>query len=148
MRLAFLPILLCVLTAAAPVSEPKTRAAVIAADEAWLRAEVGGDAEFLSALLLPGYVSIGADGKVTTKAEIVAKARARNSDASAKLAAAAADWKALHPTKPEVLISGDTAILKWALVGAKPGLVSSSDMFVYRRGRWRAIYSQHSTAAN
>jgi hypothetical protein len=147
MRLAFSPILLFILSAAAPASEPKTEAAVVAADDAWLKAEVAGDVEFLNALLLPSYVSIGADGKVTPKSEIVARARARNSDASAKLAAAVADWKALHPAKPEVVIVGDTAILRWVLVGTKAGTITSSDMFVYRGGRWHAIYSQHTGAA-
>ena len=147
MRLALLPLFLLMLIAAAPAPEPKTETAVIATDDAWLTAEVAGDAKFLSSLLLPGYVSIGANGKVTSRSEIVANARARDFNASAKLAAAVADWKALHPAKPEIVIVGDTAILKWVLVDPKAGLVSSSDMFIYRGGRWRAIYSQHTTAA-
>jgi hypothetical protein len=142
MRLVFSPIFLFVLSAAAPASEPKTGAAVVAADDARPKAEVAGDVEFLNALLLPGF-SIGADGKVTSKSEILAKPRARNSDASAKLAAAVATSKALHPAKPEVVIVGDTAILRWVLVGAKAGSISSSDMFVYWGGLARDLFPTH-----
>lgn len=146
----FHSIALLILAAAAPAiaSEPKTAAAVIAADDAWLHAEVSGDGDFLDRLLLPEYVSIGSDGKVTGKAKIVANARARTDDAKEKLAAVIYAWKAAHPTRADVTIIGDTAILTWVL--AKPGdaePVSSCDIFVYRDGQWHAIYSQHSTAS-
>ena len=146
MPMLILPLVFA-LTAATPRAQPPTKDAVIAADDAWLRAEVAGDAEFLDGLLLPNYVSVAASGKVTLKSQIVANARARDADARTKLATAVASWKASHPIKPDVLIIGDTAILKWVLVN-EAGSITSSDMFVYRGGRWRAIYSQHTTAAN
>jgi hypothetical protein len=142
--------LLIILLAATPAlaADPRTEAAVVAADDAWLKAELSGDADYLDRLLLPSYVSIGMDGKVSDKAKLVAHARARTAEAKAKFAEQAAAWKAAHPTRPDVTINGDTAILKWVLV--KPGAgdpVSSCDIFVYRDGRWQAIYSQHSTAS-
>jgi hypothetical protein len=146
MRLLAVPLMLF---AASPAlaAEPRTEAAVIAADEAWGNAEVAGDADFVERLLLPDYVSIGADGKVTNKAKIVAGTRARH--ASIDYAAKVAAWKAAHPLRADVTIVGDTAILKW--VSDKPSAgdpVSSSDVFVYRDGRWHGLYSQHTTASN
>jgi hypothetical protein len=147
MRLA-LPFLLFI-AGPALAAEPRSEAAVIAADDSWLQAEVAGDGDYLDALLLPGYVSIGANGKVTAKADLVSHARSRNADAKAKLAEQVAAWKAAHPTRVEVTIAGDTAILKWVLVKPEAGNpVSSCDIFVYRDGRWHALYSQHSTAAS
>jgi len=47
----------------------------------------------------------------------------------------------------EVKITGDTAILTFALdKTATPKPVMSCDVFVYRDGRWRALYSQHTEA--
>jgi hypothetical protein len=135
------------LSAASPAIEPRTAAAVQAADDAWGAAEGRGDAAFVDELLLPGYVSVGPAGKVTTKAAIVDGARKRGP--SATMAAQIAAWKAAHPSRAEVTIVGDTAILRRLLT--KPGLgepVSSSDTFVYRGGHWRAIYSQHTTASD
>jgi hypothetical protein len=130
---------------AAAAAEAKTAAAVRAADDAWGAAEMRGDAAFVDRLLLPAYRSIGPDGKVTTKAAIVEHARARRgaTDAVAQVAA----WKAAHPVRAEVAITGDTAVLTW--VSTKPGSgepVASCDIFVYRDGRWHAIYSQHTSA--
>lgn len=134
-----------IMAAPAVATEPHSVAAVIAADDAWLQAEVRGDGDFLDGLLLPGYQSVGVDGKALTKAQLVANARKRGND-PARLAEVKA-WRAAHPSHAEVLLSGDTALLRWQLDGAKAGLTSSSDIFVYTDGRWRALYSQHSSAA-
>jgi len=147
-RLFVMPL---IMLAAAPAfaAEPRTAAAVIAADKAWGEAEVAGNADFVDRLLLPGYVSIGPDGKTTTKEKIVAGARGRDKQASEKLAAEVAAWKAAHPTRSEVILNGDTAVLKWVMIkpdGSVP--ISSCDIFVYRGGRWHAIYSQHTTASS
>jgi hypothetical protein len=126
--------------------EPRTSAAVIHADEEWGKAEIAGNADFLRQLLLPGYVSIGADGKVTTGEAIIAKARSRSPDERSQRAQAVAAWRAKHPVVADVTISGDTAVLRWVVPGASK-LVRSSDIFVFDHGRWRAIYSQHSAAS-
>ena len=134
--------------AAAPDSkiEPKTAEAVKAADDAWGEAEANGDYAFVERLLLPGYQSIGSGGKATSREKIVAGARERGR--SAERIAQIAEWKAAHPTRPEVTIYGDTAVLTWVSAAPeKAGAVLSSDIFVYRKGHWRAIYSQHSTAS-
>ena len=134
------------LTLAVGVAEPRSAAAVLAADDAWMAAEIRGDGAFLSELLLPRYRSVGAKGQVTDKATIVKHATARGNDPT--FAAKVVAWKSDHPTRAEVLVEGDTAIVAWVV--ATPGLgepVSSFDMFVYRSGRWRALYSQHTAAS-
>jgi len=133
------------LLAATGTPEPRNTAAVVAADDAWLQAEIKGDGAFLDRLLMDGYRSVGSDGKTTGKSIIVDKARTRGN--SPDMAARVAKWKAEHPTRPTVTIAGDTAILTW--VSTKPGAgdpVSSCDIFVYDHGHWRALYSQHTAA--
>lgn len=143
MRLALMAFAPLLLAATAP--EPHDAAAVVAADDSWGQAEIKGDVAFLDRLLMDGYRSVGNDGKVITKADIVGKARARGN--SPDMAARVATWKAAHPTRADVKIAGDTAILTW--ISTKPGTgepVSSCDIFVYDGGRWRALYSQHTAA--
>ena len=130
---------------ASPASEPRTAAAVLAADEGWTAAEIRGDADFVDALLLPEYRSIGTDGKIASKAAIVASSRARGPHSD--FGKIVADYKSTHPTRGDVTINGDTAVLTWvSLVPGKGEPIASCDIFLYRAGRWRAFYSQHSTA--
>lgn len=124
---------------------PRSHEAVIAADNNWSLAEQDGNSQYVEHLLLDGYKSIGSSGKITTKAQIIEGAKKRGK--SAKYAKLAADWESKHPSKANVTIFGDTAVLTWVSrnAGSTPP-VDSSDIFVYRDGEWRAIYSQHSTA--
>ena len=123
----------------------KTEAAVIAVDQHWLEAELGGDTAWLDALLLPEYRSVGADGVVHPKAAIIAHAaKNRGNDAERRKVEA---WLKTHPSGKAVVIRGDTAILTFydPALGAIH-CVRSSDIFVYVDGRWHALYSQHSAA--
>ena len=132
---------------AAPVREARTPAAVVAVDEAWTAAEIRGDAAFVDALLLPEYRSIGSDGTIASKAMIVAGTRARGPHSN--FGQIVAEYRAGHPTRGDVTINGDTALLTWvSLVPGKGSPIASCDIFVYRSGHWHAIYSQHSTAEN
>ena len=145
MRLLLIAAISLVTAVPASGAEPRDEAAVIAADDSWLKAEVSGNGDYLDGLLLPGYMSVGAGGKITSKAQIVAKARARTKEELVQLAQQVATWKTAHP----VTIVGDAAILRWVATQSDgTASVSSSDMFLYRDGRWRAIYSQHTSAAN
>jgi hypothetical protein len=130
---------------AGPPPEPQTAAAVIRADTSWQFAESHGNAGFLDHLLLPCYVSVAADGSVTTKAMLVAKAGKRQPSQLRELQDRVAEWRRKHPTQPTVLINGDTAILQW-ITSDKRQLVSSVDVFTYVGGQWRAVYSQHTSA--
>jgi hypothetical protein len=125
--------------------EPKTAAAVIAADNGWDTAEETGDTAYIDNLLLPDYRSVNADGSVHDKAAIVASAKKNVS--SPEHAAKVAKWKAAHPMGTGVVLQGDTAIVTFYLkpLGPEKGIMSS-DIFVYRDGQWHAIYSQHTTA--
>lgn len=125
----------------------RTAAAVVAVDQHWLEAEVGGDTAYLDALLAPGYRSVDVDGVATGKAGILAHAaRNRGSDAMRRKVDA---WMKKHPSKTTVVLDGDTAVLSFYVPekGAQGG-VRSSDVFVYRDGAWRALYSQHSRAGS
>ena len=132
---------------AAPSSkpQPKTAAAVIAAEDGWEKAEVTGDVAYVDSLLLPDYRSVSADGSVHNKAAILANAK--NNLGSPDHAAKVAKWQAAHPMDTAAVIQGDTAIVTFHLkpLGPEKGIMSS-DVFVYRDGEWHAIYSQHTDA--
>jgi len=128
-------------------AEPHTEAAVIADDDHWGKAETEGDQAYVDQLLLPEYRSISSDGSVHDKSVILAHTK-KNIN-SPDRAAANDKWKAAHPYVTSVLIIGDTAVLTFSLDRpTSPKPVLSSDIFVYRDGRWRALYSQHSEAGN
>jgi hypothetical protein len=132
-------------THAQETKEPHTEAAVIADDKSWDKAEVEGDAAFIDQLLMPEYRSISSDGSVHDKAAIIASARKNVSSPERK--AETERWSAAHPSLTSVAITGDTAILSFTLNRpGSPVRIMSSDIFVYRDGRWRALYSQHSEA--
>jgi len=121
----------------------RSEAAVIAVDQHWLEAELGGDTAWLDDMLLPEYRSVGADGVVHPKATIMAHAaKNRGSDIERRKVE---DWLKTHPSGKAVVIHGDTAILSFydPAKGAASD-VRSSDVFVYVDGRWHALYSQHS----
>ena len=129
--------------AASPDETGRTEAAVIAVDQHWLEAELGGDTAWLDAMLLPEYRSVGADGAVHPKSAIMAHAaKNRGSDEERRKVEA---WLKTHPSGKAVVIRGDTAILSFydPAKGAASD-VRSSDIFVYVDGRWHALYSQHS----
>ena len=131
--------------AASVKPEPKTAAAVIAADDGWEKAEETGGVAYVDNLLLPDYRSVSANGSVHDKAAILADTK--NNVGSPDHAAKVAKWRADHPMGTLALIQGDTAIVTFYLkpLGPQKGIMSS-DIFVYRDGEWHAIYSQHTDA--
>lgn len=119
-----------------------TSAAVIAVDDHWGEAEVSGDTAWLDRMLMPDYRSINVEGKVLDKPTLLAHAeKNRGSDKMRKQVDA---WLKAHPIRKSVVMHGDIAILSFS--NPKTGLVRSSDIFVYRKGGWHALYSQHSKA--
>jgi hypothetical protein len=124
----------------------RTAAAVMAVDQHWLEAEVGGDTAWLEQMLLPEYRSVNARGVASGKDAIVAHAAKNSGSDKAKKMVAA--WQAAHPSKQAVVLRGDTAILTFydPALGPQKG-VRSTDIFVYEGGRWHALYSQHSGIA-
>ena len=142
---AALALPLVTLAASSTKPQPKTAAAVIAADDGWEKAEESGDVAYVDNLLLPDYRSVSADGSVHDKAAILANAK-RNLG-SAEHADKVAKWLAAHPMGSSVVIQGDTAVVTFYLkpLGPEKGIMSS-DIFVYGDGQWHAIYSQHTDA--
>src|ERR1700733_5523457 len=53
------------------VAEPHTEAAVSAADEGWLAAELRGDFSALDARLMPNYRDVSAEGRVHAKQDLL-----------------------------------------------------------------------------
>jgi len=120
----------------------RTSAAVIAVDEHWSQAEEQGDTAWLDSMLLPEYRSISADGRILDKKTLLSHAATnRGSDKMSKLVT---QWRKTHPTGKSVVIRGDVAIVSFS--NPRTGQVRSSDIFVYQRGGWHALYSQHSKA--
>jgi hypothetical protein len=139
----FLP--LCALAASPTKFQPRTEAAVIAADDGWEKAEESGDVAYVDNLLPPDYRSVSADGSVHDKSAILANTK--NNIGSPDHAAKVAKWQAAHPMETAAVIQGDTAIVAFHLKPAGPEKgIMSSDIFVYREGEWHAIYSQHTDA--
>ena len=125
--------------------QPRTAAAVIAADNGWSKAEETGDTAYVDNLLLPDYRSVSPDGSVHDKAAILASTK-KNIGSTAR-SAADLKWQAAHPYDTSAVIVGDTAILTFRLKSAAQDKgILSSDIFVYRDGSWHAIYSPHTDA--
>jgi Domain of unknown function (DUF4440) len=143
--LALLALLPSQSQAQSPSTESHTEAAVIADDVAWGNAENSGNVAYVDALLLPEYRSISPDGSIHDKTAILQ--HTRKSTTSADSAAKVEKWKATHPYVIAVKIVGDTAVLTFSLDKQdSPKPIMSCDIFVYRDGHWRALYSQHTEA--
>jgi Domain of unknown function (DUF4440) len=127
---------------AEPKSEPRTPEAVSAA---WSAAELKGDGAFVQHLLLPDYVSVSPNGKVTSKATIVAGAYSRAHADRQPETAKVTELRAAHPYREQIKMFGDTTVVTFLSTRPDSGEpVLSCDIFVYRAGHWHAIYSQHS----
>jgi Domain of unknown function (DUF4440) len=152
MKKLFLPLIAIVFSAGAahhayatdPAVEPHTEAAVLAADDDWLAAELRGDVSALDARLMPTYRDVTPEGNVHIKAQLLAGTAKRSNKVTTSPKQAAADFRAQHPVVEHVLIEGDTAILQFESVKPEDqGIIRSVDVFVYQDGRWRGLYSAH-----
>jgi len=126
---------LAAVATAAQALEPITAAGVRDAEERWSQAFVKGDTATLALLLDPAYVSVSANGISRSKAEIIAAA----------VAFAAKNPGQRAPPLPDtstIRIFGPAAIVQHR--GATD---ISVDVFRYRGGHWRALYSQHTAKA-
>jgi hypothetical protein len=110
-------------------------AGVRAVEDHWTRAYFTGETAFLEAMLDDAYQSVGATGG-KDKAAIVDGARAFG----------AANKGATAPTLPptsKIEVRGQTAVVTHLNPTDR-----SVDVFYYRDGHWRAIYSQHTPRAD
>lgn len=95
------------------VVEPHTEAAVLAADDDWLAAELRGDLKALDARLMPTYRDVTPEGKIHTKQDLLAGVAKHPDKVTTAPLQAAADYRAQHPVVEHVLIEGDTALLQF-----------------------------------
>ena len=134
-RLGIIAILFASAGAQATPAERLDEGSVRAVEGRWNEYEMTGDARSLDALLDPAYVSIATTGKISRKADIIAGA-----------VAYAATHPGAHgsplPMTSTVQMLGAAALVRH--IGAS---YLSMDLFAFRNGRWRAIYSQHTAIA-
>jgi hypothetical protein len=126
--------------------EPKTEAAVLAASDDWLAAERRGDVASLDRRLMPEYRDIESNGHVHPRSMLIAHATNLKDPSTVPAKQLAAEFRKAHPVVEKVIIIGDTAVLSYH--SADPGAedqVRSIDVFVYDKGRWRALVSTHNT---
>lgn len=116
-----------------------TSQAVIAVDDHWSLAELRGNTAWLNSLLLPSYRSIRADGSVLDKKTLLAHASQNRGHGPEKLKGFDV-WLKTHPMNESVIIHGHVSILSFS--DPKTGRVRLSNVFVYEKGRWHALYSQ------
>ena len=140
-------LLAAILTAAVPAiaetdETAHTAAAVKAVDDHWSQAEIHGDTAYLDQLLLPEYRSVSPNGHAIGKANILQGAREVGSSRARQQKIQ--QYIRTHPYAVTVALHGDTAVLTFYTpkLGPQRG-ISSSDIFVYEKGGWHAIYSQH-----
>jgi len=119
-------------------------AAIRALEEKWDAANLKGDAAALDGIFADTFITTDAEGKVRSKAEVVAALKSGD----IKYQAAKAD-------EIKVYLNGDTAIVSGRWRGkftekGKPMDVSErfTDTWVKRNGQWRCIASHGSTLKN
>ena len=118
--------------AAVPGADPG-EAGVREVENGWSEAFITGDAAYLTELLDPGYVSVGAHGDPRSKADIIALAGRYAAEHPGGHASS------LPPTS-KIEIKGSAAIVVHHNTND-----TSVDVFYYAGGRWRAWYSQHTS---
>lgn len=127
-------------------AEPKTEAAVLAADDDWLAAERRGDVGALDRRLADDYREITPEGKVIPKAALIDATARRKDKSTEPPAQVAAAFRAQHPMREAVVILGDTAILSFHSIDPRDtAMVRSIDVFTYDNGRWRGLLSHQSS---
>jgi hypothetical protein len=131
---------------AAAADEPRTQAAVLAADDDWLAAERLGDAAALDARLADAYHDVSPTGSVHLKAHLLEHTRTRKDKMTGTPQEVAAIVRKKYPVRETVEITGDTAVLTFHSVDpAQNDRILSVDVFTYENGRWRGMLSVGTT---
>jgi hypothetical protein len=123
--------------------EPRTEAAVLAASDSWLAAELRGDAKALEQRLMPEYRDIEPNGNVHARSALIAHAANLKDPSTLPAKEVAAEFRKAHPSVEKVIISGPTALISYQAQET----VLSVDVFVYDKGMWRALVSTHNAHA-
>ena len=122
-----------------------TAAAIIAVDDHWSQAEIHGDTAYLDRLLLADYHSVSAHGRAIGKADILQHARLDGS--SHIMQQKILQYMQTHPFAECVVLHGNTAVLTFysPKLGPRRG-IWLANVFVFQKGAWHALYSQHTEA--
>jgi len=123
---------------AAPAGD---EAAIRALEEKWDAANLKGDAAALDGLFADSFITTDAEGKVRTKAEVVAALKSGD-----------VKYQAAKSDEIKIYLTGDTAIVSGRWRGkftekGKPMDISErfTDTWVKRNGQWRCIASHGSS---
>ena len=126
--------------------EPKTEAAVIAADDDWLAAERRGDVASLDARLADIYRDVESNGRAHPKSELLSATARRKDIWPGTAAEVAAAFRKKYPVVMKVVIAGDTAILSFHSTDSSlESYIGSEDVFTYQNGMWKGVLSNHLT---
>jgi len=107
---------------------------VIATENAWVKALTTRDGKMLSCILSPGFMDMAWNGKLNSRAEVLAWLPKRPNNG-------------IKLSNMKVQLSGDRAIARGVNTATKPdgtliGRVKFEDIFQYRDGAWRALTAQ------
>jgi ketosteroid isomerase-like protein len=115
-------------------------AALKAIEEKWDAASLKGDAAALSSIFADGFISTSPEGKVRTKAEVLAQIKAGE-----------IKYNVAKVEDMKVYLHGDSAVVsgKWKGNFVEKGKTTDSterftDMFVRQNGQWRCVASHAS----
>lgn len=131
---------MCSVALTQPKSASGDEAALKALEEKWDAANLKGDAAALGAILADTFISTSAEGKVRTKAEVLAE-----------LKAGAIKYQTSKVDDMKVFLYGDAAVVngkwtgKFVLKGKPTDTVERfTDTYIRQNGQWRAVASQGS----
>ena len=133
-------LMMCGAAMAQPKSGGGDEAALKALEEKWDAANLKGDAAALGAILADTFISTSAEGKVRTKAEVLAE-----------LKAGTIKYQTAKVDDMKVYLYGDAAVVngrwtgKFVLKGKLTDTVERfTDTYIRQNGQWRAVASQGS----
>ncbi|MBS0273326.1 MAG: nuclear transport factor 2 family protein [Proteobacteria bacterium] len=114
--------------------QPRSAAGVIATENVWVKALTTRDGKALSCILAPGFMDMAWDGKLNSRAEVLARLPKRPNNG-------------IKLSHVKVTLAGNRAIARGVNMATKPdgrliGRVKFEDIFQYRDGMWRALTAQ------
>ena len=137
---AFLLLTICTIAAAQPKSAAADEAAIKALEGEWDAANLKGDATALGSIFADTFISTGSEGKVRTKAEMLAE-----------LKAGRIKYQIAKSEDLKVFLYGDAAVVtgKWTgkfILNGKPvdTVERFTDTYVRQNGKWRVVASHGS----
>jgi hypothetical protein len=124
--------------------ESRDPAGVLAAADDWIAAERMRNVAALGRRLTNRYRDYDADGRSHSKTELLDHAATRKDIWPGTADDVARAFHAKYPSRKEVVIEGDTAIISYHPVDpTRSEYVVAEDTFTYQDGMWRGVMSSH-----